>query len=129
LRRRVSTGTTELLRIKRRTSAFTRRDDSCMWIHEPKLVRANRVDVGDAAGVMAITGTSLRFNPHLDIVTVDETHVVEILAAVAYKCEFSQSDWWNSAAVTFKNTAAVSGAAVTVAGGVEVAAGTSPEPS
>lgn len=101
LRRRVSTGTTELLRIKRCASAFTRRDDSGMWIHDPKLVRTNRVDVRDTAGVMAITGSTLRFNPHLDIVTVDEAHVVEILAAIANECEFSKSDWWNSAAVTF----------------------------
>ena len=83
LRRRVSTGAAKLRRIKRRASALTRRDGSGFRIHDPKLVRTNRVDVGDAAGVLAVAGASLRFYPHLDVVTVDETHVVEVLAGNA----------------------------------------------
>ena len=83
LRRRVSACATELRRIKRRASALTRSDDSRTRIHDLKHARADTVDVGYAACVCAVTGASMGFDPHLDVVTVDETHVVEILAGGA----------------------------------------------
>lgn len=130
LRRRVSTGAAKLRRIKRRASALTRRDGSGTRIHDPKLVRADGVDVGDAAGVLAVTGASLRSDPHLDVVTVDETHVVEVLAKDACSDgELGQSGRRNSAADAFEDAAAVSGDAVAVAGGIEAAAGARPEPA
>ena len=79
LRRRVSTGAAELRRIKRSARAHARRDDSNdVLIHDPKIARANLVDVGEAACVVAISGSSQGFDPHLDVETVDEANAVKI---------------------------------------------------
>lgn len=124
MRRGVSTGAAILLLVKRRACALARRH-VVLRIHDTKLVRANHVEVGNAACVIAVSEPSLRFYPHLDVVAVDETHVVVILFSDS---ELGECDWRNSAgAGTFENAAAVSCDAFTVAGGVEVAAGTSPE--
>lgn len=89
LRRGVSSLAAKLIRFERRARAFTRHN--VPTVDDAKLVRTNRVEVGDAARVLAVSGSSLGLDPHLDVVTVDEAQVVEIFAGVALDCELSQS--------------------------------------
>lgn len=63
-----------------------------------QLRRAVTVQVGDAPGVLAVTGSAGRLDSHPNVVTVDEAYVVEVFACgTRADRELDQRDRWRAA--------------------------------
>ena len=91
---------------------------------------ADSVQVRDAAGVLAVAGTAACPDADAHIVAVDEANVVKIHFAAGWaNGEFRQCDWRLATADAFKCAAAVTRLAFPIAGAVEVAASSCPEPT
>nr|GMD94537.1 hypothetical protein CR513_13447 [Ipomoea batatas] len=75
------------------------------------------IEVGDAAGVLAVAGAAGRLDAEVDVVAVDEADVVEVVSRRSH------------AAAGAPESAAVAGDAPAVTAGVEIAARPCPEPA
>lgn len=121
-------GATELRQIEGGASALAGHDGP--GIDYLQLRRADSVQVRHAAGVLAVAGSAACPDADPHIVPVHEANVVEILiAAVQPDGEFRQGDRRRAAAGAFKCATAITRLAFPVAGAVEDAARSCPEPA
>jgi len=115
-------------RVKRRARALARRHRAAA-VSDLKLRRTRGVQVRHAPRVPAVTGSPGSPHSHSHVVTVHETHVVEVLVAVAggSDSKLRQRHRRDSSAAAFQSSGAVSGDAFSDAGVIKGAAGPGPE--
>lgn len=100
-------------------------------VRDLQLLGAVGVDVGDAAGVLAVAGSAGGADAERHIVAVDEADVVEVLVGGPTRDgELCQTHRWRAAGADGAlERAAVAGDALSVTVTVEIAAGSGPEPA
>lgn len=127
-RRPVLAGTAKLRRVKRRARALARHHRAAP-VSNLKLRWTRAVQVRHAPRVLAVTGSPSSPHSHSHVVTVHETHVVEVLVTVAGASdrELHQRHRRDSSAGAFKSPGTVSGGAFSGAGVVKGASGPGPE--
>jgi len=127
LRRRVLTGAAKLRRVERRARALARHNRPSLR-RNLQLGGALTVQVRNAPRVLAVTGSSGCPHPHRHVVTVHQTHVVEVLGGPGSDRELRQRHRRHASTGALHPAGAVSGKAFSDSGVVEVAAGSAPEP-
>lgn len=98
----------------------------------PQLGGALLVQVRHAPGGKARAGSAARIHQHGEVVPVDQADVIEVLGAACLDRELGEGSRWGRpcpVALHLVGAAVPAGTATLAGGGVEVAAGSAPEPA